>query len=192
MPLLAAMNDERREYPPEPMYIEPPDIDSLLDVDDFEPPSADPKIQLEYEASLGAFVVAYNMLDDLVAKVLGYALSLIDRAELGHLPHNFAGRVDLLDLLGGVKVMRLETINYKELRDINKMRNFLVHGFFDQNPFDGSYSVSNKSRKEHVKAETIRGWARRATEAWSALRGPETMYVFRDSIAQSGDESAKA
>lgn len=152
--------------------------ESLLDDSDFEPPSANPAIQLEYEAALGSFVVAYNALDQRVGKVLAYALGMLGRAQLAHLPRQFAGQVDLLDILGATKLLGLGAIDYEEIRNINRMRNFLVHGFFDQNPYDGSYIVVGKRRDEHVKAGTIRVWRDRAVNACDALRGPEAAFMF--------------
>lgn len=174
------MSDERGEDRPEPMYSQPTGFEDLVGGEDFEPPSADPAIQREYEAALGAFIVAFNTVDNQVAKVLRYALGVLDRTKLANLPSSFAARIDLLDLIGAMKVMRLHTIDYEELRRIGRQRNFLAHGYFDQNPFDGSYTVIDKKRDEHVRAEVVRQWAARAEEAWSRLRGPEAAWIFRD------------
>jgi hypothetical protein len=56
-----------------------------------EPPWADPQIQKDYEATLGAFLVSFNRLEDVVSKLIGYALKRLGRDDcwLSRVRQNF-------------------------------------------------------------------------------------------------------
>jgi hypothetical protein len=174
-------------------------ISDHVEADDYYEPDtwADPNIRLAYQASLGAFVVNFNELDDLVTRLVGFAYEVIERPLPRSIPRSFAAKVDLLETFGGMKVLQLQDAPISELRAINAMRNFLVHGHFDQNPFDGSYVVIpvNKAQQaDHIQAAVIDAWSARATIAWEKLRVPEAVYYFRDTDMASltGDQTAKA
>lgn len=166
--------------------------------DYYEPGTwADPNIRLAYQASLGAFVVAFNELDDMVTRLVGFAYAVIERPLPRSIPRNFAAKVDLLETFGGMKVLQLHDAPISELRAINAMRNFLVHGHFDQNPFDGSYvvvPVNRAKQADHIHAAKIDEWAGRATRAWEILRVQDAAYEFRDMDLTSltGGPQAKA
>lgn len=158
--------------------------------DDDDTPSADPNIQLKYEAALGEFVVEFNRLDDTVGKVLSYALAEIDRGHLSkqYLAAPFSQRVDLLDLLGGSDVLKLKAAPIARLKEISATRNILVHAHFDQNPFDGSYTLVQKGRESHLKAEAIRRLSKQVSDVTHKLGYHEAVWAFRDTGI--GDESA--
>lgn len=148
--------------------------------DDDDQPWADPSIQRAYEAALGHFVVTFNLLEDRMNLVLDYAYQVIQRP----VPKvwNYASKIDLLDALGAMGVLQLDGAPIGELRQIGRMRNFLVHGHFDQNPFDGSYVVrpiQRGKKPDHVRPEAIDAMSVRAMAAFDKLRHSEAIFFFR-------------
>lgn len=161
-------------------YYEPLTADDYYDDDDT--PWADPAIRLAYEAALGEFIVTFNQLEDLVVRLVDYSCRMIKRPVPRSASSSYAGAVDLLEIMGGMQVLHLQGAPIAELRSIGKTRNFLVHGHFDQNPFDGSYVVSpvRAGKPDHVKPEAIRELSGRAMRAWETLRHSEAVFAFRD------------
>lgn len=142
-------------------------------------PFADPEIRSRYQAALGEFIVAFNELDDQVAKIVGYAYETIERRHPKNLSNTYAARIDLLDTFGGMNVLQLGTAPIEELRELGRMRNFLAHGHFDQNPFDGSYVVTGRSgTPKYIKAEAIEVLTDRILVALDALRLPVAVFEF--------------
>lgn len=163
--------------------------DDLIDAMDFQSlkhadfyddgePFADPAVRTRYQAVLGEFMLTFNELDDLVTKVVGYVCETAGR----QIPSNlkgYASKIDLLDIVGGLNVLQLNTAPIAELREIGKMRNFLAHGHFDQNPFDGSYLVMPRNGNgRYVTATTVEEWTVRTVEALNALKLAEASYWF--------------
>lgn len=168
-----------------------PELDEGDYYDEVEP-FADPNIRRQYEAALGEFIVAFNELDDLVVQVVGYACQVVGRS----VPRNingYAASVDLLDILGGSNVLQLHGAPIAEMRELGKMRNLLAHGHFDQNPFDGSYRVVQRSGKpRYVTAEAISQWSERAFKAYSDLKPSDASFWFRvETVKGSADPEAK-
>lgn len=150
--------------------------------DDDDTPWADPQIQLDYQAALGEFVVEFNRLDDTVSKVLSYALLETKRDHLAktYLASQFSYRVDLIDLLGGSNVQGLASAPVADLKAVASVRNVLVHAHFDQNPFDGSYTLVQKGRDSHLKTEAIRKWSKRVADVTHKMGHFEAQWWFRD------------
>lgn len=177
------------------MATEEPDLADFVSDDDWYEPDtwADPRIQLDYQAALGAFIVKFNQLDNQVTRLVGWAYDVIRRPMPRSIPRSFASKVDLLEAFGGMNVLALAAAPIAELRDLNRKRNFLVHGHFDQNPFDGSYVVSqiNKSEKsDHIQAAVIDSWAEHAFGLWDKMRIHEANYIFRDGLSADANELA--
>lgn len=112
--------------------------------DDDAVPYADPKIRLEYEAALGRFILAHNEVDYRLAKALERVVLHLapDRSLIRYAEGTFDNRLRNLELFqratpnsGAVNV------DVAKIREINKIRNDVAHGHFDQNPFDGSFSL---------------------------------------------------
>lgn len=148
--------------------------------DDDDTPWADPQIQLDYQAALGEFVVEFNRLDDTLNKVLTYALSKIERDRLAkqYIASQFSNRIDLIDLLGGSNVLGLGTAPIADLKAVVNIRNILVHAHFDQNPFDGSYTLIQKGRDSNLKTEAIRKWSQRVSDVTFKMRLFEARWMF--------------
>lgn len=148
--------------------------------DFYEPDAwADPNIRLIYEAALGAFVVEFNALDHMVTTLVGWAFQTINRPLPKAIPNFYAAKVDLLDTLGGMKVLQLDQAPIAELREVGRMRNFLAHGLFDQDPF-GSYVIRKiaSTQERHVKAEAIYEWTKRARACRDKLELSKAAFWF--------------
>ncbi len=132
---------------------------------------ADPKIQKDYEAALGQFLVAFNRIENVVGDVIVGALKKAGREEILGLMKGemFARKVLILDL---VSMHFPETACWtltNELRSLGSERNKLAHGHFDQNPFDGSYHVVTSKKRLKMPLETIRKLTERAEKAYEQL-----------------------
>jgi hypothetical protein len=104
-------------------------------------PSASPEIQAAYEAAVGQFVLAFNSIDNLLTDLIITVLRKLDLERLADActKRTFYDKVLVIDLLKvSVQGNGIANVPVDLLKDIACKRNFLVHGHFDQNPFDGS------------------------------------------------------
>jgi hypothetical protein len=151
--------------------------------DDDDVPWTDPAIELEYKAALGDFVVEFNRLDNLVSRLISNVFEELKRPDLAkqYLRRPFASKVDTLELLALTNIFRLNPMLLSAAKEISFMRNRLVHGHFDQIPFDASYLLVHpkSGREDYVEAAEIRQWAERAGKTWHDLRYVETLHWFR-------------
>jgi hypothetical protein len=118
----------------------PDDADDFFDDD---VPFADAAIRLNYEAALGAFILAFNQLDNLLGKLLRITLTSLDRTDLIIASVNnasFAARVSLLDILKhSIEGRAIADVPVDQLRSVAGERNILAHAHFEENPFSGEY-----------------------------------------------------
>lgn len=150
-------------------------------------PSADPQLQIDYEAALGRFLVAFNKLDYELAILIRIILSyycqsdgLIRRsafeAEYSWKVHN----LQLLSLPGSRH--QLDAKLPALLQDIGKFRNKIAHGHFDQNPFDGSFVQRGKepTKPHKFTAAHLRCYTRKCEQAWNDVRCAWAAYWLDD------------
>ena len=145
-------------------------------------PTADPRIQKDYEAALGAFLVAFTRIENTASDIIFLALEQ-------------AGRKDILNRLRGDsfrrKLVALELISLAhprplpksaidELRDLAARRNELAHGHFHQNPFDGSYEILTDRKALPMPVTQLKQLTERAESAWDTLRYAEAYFSFDD------------
>jgi hypothetical protein len=107
-------------------------------------PFADPQIRLDYEAALGRLILAHNEVDFRLAKALERVVLRIapDRSMMHYARGTFENRLRNLDLFQkAVPESGVVKIDVAALRRLNAIRNDVAHGHFDQNPFDGSYTL---------------------------------------------------
>ncbi|KJV43368.1 hypothetical protein ABIB58_001032 [Brevundimonas sp. UYEF29] len=114
---------------------------------------ADPQIRKDYEAALGRLILAHNDVDRFLTMLIECVLKdLGDQKELEKLTQGlFARRLDNLRMLHGIRPeLRLEGIDFDELEELNRLRNIVAHGHFEQNPFQGDYELisNNKTHKD--------------------------------------------
>lgn len=111
---------------------------------DESPPYADPAIRMEYEAAVGRLILAHNEVDFR----LGEALKRISE----HLAPNgslawiaqgtFDTRLKNLELFQKASLdVRTGNVDLSKLKELNEVRNKVAHGHFDQDPFDGSFTI---------------------------------------------------
>jgi hypothetical protein len=153
---------------------------------DLDIPTADPAIQLSYQAALGAFIVEFNRLDTELTLTLRYALSQVGM--FNQLPRfrvrSFGQKLEVIELLQAAKVKGLGGVPIQEIRTIAAIRNHLAHAHFDQDPLSGRYIlVTPKQTKEtpewRLKEEAIRNWTTRARAAHAKLGDVEMILHLR-------------
>jgi hypothetical protein len=150
--------------------------------DDDGVPWASPEIQQNYEVALGRFVLAFNELDNLLGKLIKTVLMRLGRQDLVEdcvIRAGFGLRVRFLDLLKhSTQGEGLTRVPIASLGAIAQERNILVHGHFDQNPFDGSYRIIARRKTPFYSPERIDGLTEQATTAGGTLRSAEVFYAF--------------
>jgi hypothetical protein len=133
--------------------------------DDDAEPWASPEIQQNYETALGRFIVAFNAVDNLLSQIVETVLRHLGRDDLikeglDRSPLNL--RLQFLDLLKhSTAGSGITSVPMLAIKKIAGERNILAHGYFDQNLFDGSYTLatSRKNDPPCYSAERINGLA---------------------------------
>jgi hypothetical protein len=145
-------------------------------------PSADPAIRTSYEAALGQFILAYNEVDYRVSRVIRLELTrrgqpdLADTASKGQ----FVQRLETLAILGTSKDSHLTALPLAKLRTLNADRNTLAHGHFDQNPYDGAYTLALKEKTRDYPVQRVLTLADELAQIAERLRITEILYDFED------------
>ena len=143
----------------------------------------DPKIQKDYEAALGEFLVAINRLENTASDIIVLALKKAKREEIisSVAKSSFAQRVLNLELISlHFPEIASQTL-IKELRALGSERNDLAHGHFDQDPIGGSYKVVTQKKKPlDVPVKNIHQLTERAKKADQQLHTFVASYWFED------------
>jgi hypothetical protein len=150
-------------------------------LDDADEPWASPEIQQNYESALGRFMLAFNRLDNLLEETLTIIPSRLSRNDLikDYESADFSRKVRFLDLLKhSGEGYGIEHVSITVFKEIAGARNFLAHGHFDQNPFDGSYVVTNRRKHSYFSIESIDALTDQATNACDALSGAQAVYRY--------------
>jgi hypothetical protein len=165
----------------------------MEDTEDGEPPWAyAPETRASYEAALGRFILAFNDLDDLVTKVMALVLSKLGRDDLFErcVERDFAHKLFVLDLLKtSTEGTGIADAPVELLRTLAGERNVLAHGYFDENPMDGSYEIVGKKMKaRRFPLERLNGLFEQARLAREKLRFCEAFYHF-DPVSLESEET---
>lgn len=116
-------------------------------------PYADPQIRRDYEAALGRLILAHNEVDWRLGKALQRVVVRIapDGRLNAYARGTFEQRLSNLELFQKTSPASGPVqIDVSALRRLNTIRNNVAHGHFDQNPFDGTYTLIGQARgKEH-------------------------------------------
>lgn len=165
-----------------PRMSDPFDNTGISDPLDDDIPWADPAIRTRYESALGQFILAYNEVDYRVSQVIRTDLiehgqpDLAETASKG----NLMQRLEVLAILANTsKGNHLGQIPLARLRSLNADRNNLAHGHFDQNPYDGSYTVVLKEKTRDYPVERILALATELAQIAELLRTAEILYDFK-------------
>jgi hypothetical protein len=148
---------------------------------DDDTPWADPAIRTDYEAALGRFILAFNEVDYRLSQVIGSELSQRGRSDLAAKGSNgkFAQRLETLDILvSTTKNSWLSAFPLARLRSLNADRNSLAHGHFDQNPFDGSYTLVLAAKTRDYPVSRILSLADELTQIADQFRHAEVLHHF--------------
>lgn len=135
---------------------------------------ADPAIRQNYEAALGRLILAYNDLDRFVTMMIECVMhDLGDRPELQKLTHgSFSRRLDNLHMLNSIRPdKRIESIGFDDLVELNRLRNIVAHGHFEQNPFQGDYElISNQKTHKDFSVERLDDITKRLDEVGDRVK----------------------
>lgn len=144
--------------------------------DDDVPPFADPNIRIDYEAALGRLILAHNEVDYRLAKALERVVLRFaaDRSFIQYARGSFDTRLRNLELFQkATPTAGAVRIDVAELRALNTIRNRVAHGHFDQNPFDGSFTLLGDGKGSSEKPSRID--TDKLNEATAALRSIASM-----------------
>jgi hypothetical protein len=148
---------------------------------DYDIPWADPAIRAEYEAALGRFILAFNEVDYRLSQVIGSELSERGRHDLAKTASKgpFAQRLETLEILvSSTKNGQLTSLPVAILRTLNGDRNILAHGHFDQNPFDGSYTLVLAAKARDYPIPRILRLTEELVQIADQFRHSENLYHF--------------
>jgi uncharacterized protein YutE (UPF0331/DUF86 family) len=150
------------------------DDPSSADYDDDDIPWADPQIRKDYEAALGRLILAHNDVDRFLTMLIECILrDLGDQKELEKLTLGlFARRLDNLRMLKGIRPeLRLDGVDLDELEELNRLRNIVAHGHFEQNPFQGDYElISNNKTHKEFSVERLNEITKRLDDAGDQIK----------------------
>lgn len=132
---------------------------------DNDEPWADASIRPAYENALGRFLVLFNEVDDRISALI--TLALEDR-QLSHLTKKaaitaqFLQKAVNLELLSGPGAKHdLDAAMFREIHALAKERNVVAHGHFDQNPFDGSFTLRGRGEVKTFDTEMLHALCKR-------------------------------
>jgi hypothetical protein len=130
-----------------------------MDPDD-DVPWASPEARSAFEAALGRFMLAFNELDHTLTDILERVVARIGQEHLREKvrqANNFWSKVLILEQVRVSKEGRaVEHVSTTDIREVSGLRNSLAHAHYDENPFDGSYSLVNQRRKGKREQQLVR------------------------------------
>ena len=145
-------------------------------------PSADPQIQKDYEAALGAFLVAFNRVENTVREVIRNAL-MVSKPEdiIQHIRLDFFRQnLEILTALSKRFPDPISKNLTEDIKNLSKERNRLAHGHFDQNPFSGDYKVVGRDGGKPIPIPEIQNLTEQANVICDKLRYAEFWFLFDD------------
>jgi len=141
--------------------------------DNDDMPWADPTIRIGYEAALGRLILGFNELDYYLTQLIDHCLDLRERPlELERMTTgSFTARLNHLRTLNSrFPELKLRDFPFDELVALNELRNIVAHGHFDQNPFQGDYTLVGKTRRDDFPAKRLDGITARLERAANMVK----------------------
>lgn len=127
--------------------------------DDEDIPEADPAIRKDYEAALGRLILAHNDVDRHLTRLIECCLrKLGNPPELTRLKSGmFAQRLENLRMLNAISsALNLHHVEFDELFNLNRQRNIVAHGHFEQHPYMGDYVlITNKQTHKDYSTDRL-------------------------------------
>lgn len=130
------------------------------DLPDDDTPFADPEIRKAFQVALGRFIMAFNHVDYFVGMLIRFETEKHKKAHLAESDVSFSARLRMLEALA-INAVELKHLPFDELRNLNRHRNALAHGHFNQNPFDGSYELVEKKQRRDYPIDVVHALADR-------------------------------
>jgi hypothetical protein len=152
------------------------------DFDEDGVPWASPEIQKDYEVALGRFIVAFNAVDNLLARVIETILIKLGRMDLvkSCTEASYSHKLLTLDLLKQSSEGRgIAEVPIALMHEVGAHRNKVAHGHFEQNPCSGEYEIIAKKAHKYSPTD-LDAQTAKATKAWEALRYSDAFYAFDD------------
>ena len=144
---------------------------------DDDVPWADPNIRKDYEAALGRFILLFNELDYHVGSFIRAELKRSGQSQLSDEGASFSQRLPLFGVLARADPY-VSQVSVEDLRSLNGNRNILAHGYFDQNPFDGSYKLFFRRKYRDYPIARVERFTDQMNEALQQFRFAEAARDF--------------
>jgi hypothetical protein len=125
--------------------------------DDYDnQPYADPQIRTAYEAALGRLILGHNEVDHRLTNALKRVTDRLvsDNSLAQFATGTFDTRLRNLELFQkAIPDSGAVCVDVAALRRLNKIRNDVAHGHFDQDPFDGSFTLIGDGKGSGKRAK---------------------------------------
>jgi hypothetical protein len=152
-------------------------------MEDEDVPWGSPAIREGYEAALGKYILAFNQIDHQINELIGTVLQRLDKAVLSRKCYSlrFEHKLLVLELLTETREgVGLKYAQISLLQRLAKERNSLAHGHFEQNPFDGTFEIVNKTDIKDYPLHQLVDLTAQAEHASNDLRLAYAFYAFID------------
>jgi hypothetical protein len=141
---------------------------------------AGPETRRQNERLIGAFLLAHNEVDFALTNVLLVISHRIrNDGSLDNLccTGSFDQRLKYLEIMQVCEVLNIDA-DFSELRKINRIRNIICHGHYDEDPFSGDYSFIQQSHAVNKRQTNLSiDCVSQATERLQAIASTMRMYA---------------
>lgn len=156
-------------------------FENLSEQDESDVPWDDGAIRAEYEAALGAFILAFNEIDYWAAQLLRREMGRRDVEALYRPKDDFGARLKtLIALAPKSRDSQVAALPFDRIKKISEDRNLVAHGHFDQNPFDGKYSLVRRHQVERFPTKKMLMRTQEARAIADEMRGAWYVGEFGD------------
>lgn len=141
---------------------------------------AGPGTKLAYEAALGRFLVEFNAVESEVRSILHLTLKELARNDIYEdiKGAEYMATLRHLELLA-LGNPRIPEVPYADIRLLNRKRNILAHGHYDQDLFTEDFKIVGKSKEALMTIAEIGSAATDATIIREELQR-EIIHVYYD------------
>lgn len=142
---------------------------SLHDI--FDKPLAGPEMRIKYETALGKFLVAFNAVENYLRYTVNEIVKSKDQSSLWH---DDLSRDDFHRQLKNLRLLILaepffDDVPFDRLIALNKTRNRLAHGHYDQDLFSDKFEIVEKQRRTKITIAEIEEATTEAIAIWQEM-----------------------